>query len=256
MAWGLGHLALGDRPTARRLLVAEVVAAIGLAAVTPALLDGTAYLVPFVLGMAFIAAWAAQAIAAYRLAQRVQGATGPPEPHSAAATIAWLGIPLLAWGTLFWLSAARNASPAAVLDGILGHWNEIGVDAGVAPRLSTHPRALSRDVRTAMGRLGELCRAHRIDADCDGPPDGLLHDVRFRILTDDSDTATAVLELVRYERRSTSFLGFVRGATTTPVPTEALLRVRLEALDGGRLLGWPLGDRRWRVVDSGIPARE
>ena len=256
MAWGLGHLALGDVRVARRLLAAEAVAAIGLSAVTPALLDGTAYLVPFVLGMAFIVAWGAQAIAAYRAAQRVQGATGPAEPHSPAATIAWLGVPLLAWGTLFWLGAARNASPPAVLDGILAHWNELTTDATAPPWLAMDARALSRDVRAASQRLVELCRTHRIDGDCGGAPDELLHDVRFRILTADNDGATALLELVRYERRSTTFLGFVRGATTVPVPSEALLRVRLAALDGGRVLGWPLGDRRWRVVDSGIPVRE
>lgn len=217
---------------------------------TPALLDGTAYLVPFVLGMAFIVAWGAQAIAAYRAAQRAQGASGPAEPHSPAAAIAWLGIPLLAWGTLFWLVAARNASPATVLDGLLGHWDEIVAAPETASPLATSPSAVASDLRTAVDRLVSLCRRDQIQGDCDGPADGLLRDVRFRIVTEDEEQATAVLELIRFERRATTFLGFVRGATIVSIPREQLLRLRLEALDGGRLLGWPLGDRRWRIVDS------
>ena len=104
---------------------------------TPALIDGTAYLVPFVLGMAFIAAWGAQAIAAYRAAQRVQGASGPALPHSPAAGIAWLGIPRLVGGAGFWLVSARNSSPPAVLDGLLSRWDEFAADPDAAGDIAT-----------------------------------------------------------------------------------------------------------------------
>ena len=221
---------------------------------TPALLDGTAYLVPFVRGVAFIAAWGAQAIAAYRAAQRAQGASGPALPHSPAAAIAWLGVPLLVWGTVFWLASARNASPPAVLDGVLSRWETIAANPNVSHDIATDPGQLTRDVARAADRLVEICRQAQVAADCDGPVDGLLRDVRFRVVQQTDEAATAVLELVRYERRPTRFLGFVQGATVIAVPTEPLLRLELAALEGGRVLGWPLGDRRWQIVDSSVPS--
>jgi hypothetical protein len=56
-AWGLGELAMGRRYAGSSWLLAEVVglAVIGLA--TWLLRDTTWYLVPFVLGMAFIGVW-------------------------------------------------------------------------------------------------------------------------------------------------------------------------------------------------------
>ena len=47
--------------------------------------------------------------------------------RSPAATIAWLALPLLAWGTGFWLVAAEGSTPAAALDAFVERWPELPI---------------------------------------------------------------------------------------------------------------------------------
>ncbi|MGH2418434.1 MAG: hypothetical protein ACRDFY_08885, partial [Candidatus Limnocylindria bacterium] len=124
VAWGLGHLLIGRRGLGRGLLAAEILAVVLVAWLTIGLADTTAYLVPFIAGMGFIVAWAWQAIDAYRAARALQPARPPTPERSPAAAIAWLSLPLLAWGTGFWLIGAHAATPASVLDRFVTAWTD------------------------------------------------------------------------------------------------------------------------------------
>lgn len=80
VAWGLGHLAVGRRGLGLALLAAELLAALLVAWLTIGLADTSAYLVPFVAGVAFITGWAWQAVDAYRSAHALEPAR-PPTPE-------------------------------------------------------------------------------------------------------------------------------------------------------------------------------
>ena len=217
--------------------------------VTPALIAGTAYLVPFVIGIGFIAFWGAQAIAAYRAARRRHAATPPAGPHSPAAGIAWLALPLLAWGTLFWVAAGRNASAPAVMEAFLARWEEIAQNPRAGAGVATDPDELSDDAAAAIDTLRGLCRAGIVPGNCDGDVRALGRDVRFRVVRPGDDAVTAMLEVVGYERRASRFLWIFEGTEVVPVPREPLLRLRLAVADEPGLFG-ALGAERWRVVSS------
>jgi len=250
VAWGLGELATGRRYAGSSWLLAE---AIGLALVvlTTWLFAGTTwYLVPFVLGMAFLVAWAAQAVAAYRRAQRTAGqATPPTSARSPAAAVAWLTLPLLAWGTGFWLITADGTSPAAVADRVLSEWSDAAAGARSSAwgaGLAQDPQALTSAVATATAQLSALCADGTLAPDCADDPANLLRDVRIRIQAN-GDRATAVAELVRFERRETRILGFFGASDLEPVALREILRLDLAAAPAA------IGARRWTVVAATVP---
>jgi hypothetical protein len=251
LAWGLGHLDLGARRAGLALLAAEGVAALFLAVLTVALAPGSLYLLPYLLGIIVLVCWALQALAAYRLARaRVPPAPdGGPPRRAEAASIAWLGLPLLAWGTSYWLFAGVAATPAAVVDRFAGTWARLVVQPESAASLGRDPDGLARDAAAALESLDALCREGTLRTGCEAGPEALLHDVRFRI-RGDGDRATAVAELVRFERRSTRFLGIFEGAEWVPIPERAVLELQLTAEPGPGLLGVELGDRRWSIAAS------
>jgi hypothetical protein len=251
LVWGLGHLDLGARRAGLALLAAQVVALVVLAVVTLALAPGSHYLLPYLLGITVLALWAVQALAAYRLARaRVAPEPDAGPPHRAeAASIAWLGLPLLAWGTSYWLFAGVAATPAAVVDRFAGSWARLADQPASGVAIARDPHDLARDAAAALEALDELCRDGTLAAGCEAGPEALLHDVRFRIRAD-GDRATAVAELVRFERRSTRFLGVFEGAEWIPISERAVLELELTAQPGAGLLGVVLGDRRWSITDS------
>jgi hypothetical protein len=251
LAWGLGELAIGRRYVGSSWLLAE---AIGLALVASStwLLAGTTwYLLPFVLGMAFLAVWAYQAVAAYRHAQRLSGqATPPAARRSPAAAAAWLTIPLLAWGTGFWLISADGASPAAVTDSFLSSWTDAA--AGPSPSawsdgLALDAAALSAATARATDRLEAMCSAGSLPDDCGDDPANLLRDVRIRVQSADDDHASAVAEAVRFERRPTRLLGMFEASELVPVAVEEILRLDLVAQPA---FG---GARRWAISGTTVP---
>ena len=99
VGWGLGDAALGQRGVGAGLLAAELLGLALIGAASPSLADTTWYLVPYLMGGAFLVAWTAQAVRAYRIAQRSSGAIPPTPRGSPAAVAAWLAVPLLLWGT-------------------------------------------------------------------------------------------------------------------------------------------------------------
>lgn len=250
VAWGLGELALGRRYAGSTWLLAEGVGLAVIGLTSWLLRDTTWYLVPYLLGMAFIAVWAIQAVVSYRRAQRLAGqATPPTARRSPAAAAAWLTIPLLAWGTGFWLVAADEASPAAVVDHVLSSWTDAAAGRQVAwdREPAADPAALSSTASAATARLRSLCKSGVLPPDCDDDPGSVLRDVRFRIEPAGDDGAVAVAEVVRFDRRSTTFFGIFPGTELAPVALQGILRLDLAARPAA------FGSRQWTVVSASVP---
>jgi len=243
LGWGLGDIALGRRMAGTTWLLAEAMTLAAVVVLTLAFADTTWYLLPFLAGMGFIATWTAQAIAAYRRAQRSGGAFPTAPTRSSAIAVAWLTIPLLAWGTGFWLVAAESATPGAVLDRFVTAWTTADVEAW-DPSLSERPTQLSEAAAEARVRLAVMCAAGMLADDCGEGLESLLHDIRVRIATQTATRATAVAEVVRFERRPSRFLGLFDASELVPVPTQPILRLDLASRPA-----W-LGAARWTIVNA------
>jgi len=254
LAWGLGEGALGNRGAALGWLGAEV---IGLALVFGSLYafaDTTWYLVPFLLGIAFIAAWVLQAVRVYRRAQGMQAARPPTPRGSPAAAIVWLSVPLLLWGTGFWLIGADGTSPGAVLNRFVAEWPTLASgQADWAPSLAADPRALTDAAAAALADLRGQCAAGKLNSDCAAAPANLLHDVRLRITAQTDTTAEAVAEAVAYQQRPTRVLFVFSGTELVPVPRGVVLQLQLVAVPAPHDL-LRLGARRWQIVSAERPA--
>ncbi|HSI99114.1 MAG TPA: hypothetical protein VLA59_01880 [Patescibacteria group bacterium] len=230
LGWGLGHLALGQATIGWSLLAMEVVAALIVAWLTIGLASSSAYLVPFLAGVAFIVAWAWQAVAAYRSARARQPEhSGAPE-RSPAAAIGWLSLPLLAWGTGFWLIGADAATPAATLDRFVTAWSDGALESDAWPPSVVDAAA---DADRALGSAQDR-----------------LRDVRFTIVEASEGRATAVAEAIHYERRPSSFLWVFRGSELYPVADERLLSLDLAAVPVQLPGGGDIGAVRWELVDA------
>ena len=230
IAWGLGHLLLGRVAVGRALLAAEIVSILLVIWLTLGLADSSAYLVPFLAGAAFILAWAWQAVDAYRSARGGLAAIPPTPARSPAAAIGWLSLPLLAWGTGFWLVAAHAATPGAVLDRFVTAWSAEALDAAV------WPASVVAEARTAARSLGA------------GPD--RFRDVRVRLVSEDGERATAIVEAIHYERRDTRFLWVVPGTKLVPVADDRLLTLRLDAVPVELPGGGEIGAVRWELVEA------
>jgi hypothetical protein len=243
LGWGLGDLALARRVAGTTWLIGEAVWLAAVAATTLLYADTTWYLVPFLAGMLFIAVWTAQAIAVYRRAQRSSDAFATARTGTSAIAVAWLTIPLLAWGTGFWLFAAESATPGAVLDRFLTAWPT--ADARTwDDSLSERPAQLTDAAAIARVRLAVMCEAGMLADDCGETPESLLHDIRVRITAQTSTRVSAVAEVVRFERRPSRFLGIFAATELVPVPTQPILRLELAARPSA------LGGARWKIVNA------
>lgn len=229
VAWGLGHLALGRTTAGWALLVTEVITAGLVAWLFVGLANTSAYLVPFLAGVLFLVAWAWQALDAYRLA-RPPGAGGIQPERSEAVAIGWLAVPLLVWGSGFWLAAAHDATPSAVLDRFVAGWT---ADELAPPAWDPDVADAATDAARRLGR---------------GPD--RFRDVRVRIVEEGPDGATAVAESVHFERRRTTFLGLFPGSELVPVADETILRLELAPTPVPLPGGGDIGAVRWSVVDA------
>lgn len=245
IAWGLGDLSMGRR-SGFAWLALEALMLAALVATTLLWADTTWYLLPFLLGVAFLVVWAAQAVLAYRRARLLQAASPAAPPRSPAAVIAWLTIPLLAWGTGFWLIGAGGASPSAALDAFVTRWPAFQPrpsQEGDAPT-TLGAAAIDRQAAIALFRLQELCDQGELADDCDAATKNLLRDVRVSINRTDGGSVTAVAELVRYQQFPSRFLGIFQGADLRPVPVEVVLALDLRAQPAF----W--GADRWTIVNA------
>ncbi len=227
IAWGLGHLLIGRTGLGRGLLVAEVVSALLVAWLTIGLADTSAYLIPFIAGAAFIVAWTWQAVDAYRSAVGLQAARPPTPERSPAASIGWLSLPLLVWGTGFWLIGAGAATPAAVLDRFVTAWSDGQLD-------ERWPAAVVEEAEAAAATLD----------------DGLdrFRDIRISVVTRSAQRATAVAEAIHYERRESRFLWIFPGSELVPVADDRLLTLDLVARPVELPGGGDIGAVRWELT--------
>jgi hypothetical protein len=250
VAWGFGDLAMGRRASGVALLVAELIGLVLIVASTILLSDTTWYLVPFLVGMAFIVAWTVQAVAAFLRAQRLQGAIPPPASRSPAAAAAWLTVPLLLWGTGFWLFAAESASPEAVLNAFVTEWPDVATQP-IEGSVAADPVAVSLQAEQALDTLRDLCGSPGLTESCRDEAAALLINVRMRIETQTGDDAIAVAEVVRFERQPRTFLGVFEASELVPVPIAPILWLDLAAQPA------PLGSARWIIVNAhateGVP---
>jgi hypothetical protein len=230
IAWGLGHLLVGRRALGRGLLAAELVSGLLVAWLTIGLADTSAYLVPFLAGTAFIVAWAWQAVHAYRSAEGLAAARPPTPERSPAAAIAWLGIPLLVWGTGFWLIGARAATPASVLDSFVSAWSRDELGDAWPPAVVDEAEAAAAGLGTGLDRF---------------------RDIRISMVSRSAGRATAVAETIHYERRESRFLWVFPGSELVPVADERLLSIDLAARPVELLGGGDIGAVRWELVDAG-----
>jgi hypothetical protein len=230
LAWGLGHLEIGRRGIGFALLGSELAGVLLVAWLTIGLADTSAYLAPFLAGVAFIVAWAWQAVDAYRSAHALQPARPPAPERSPAAVIGLLSLPLLIWGTGFWLIGAHSATPAAVLDRFVTEWSrdELG---------SSWPAAVTRAAEAAASTFGPADAAR-------------FRDVRVRMLQDDGSRATAVAEAIHFERRASRFLWIFPGSELVPVTDERVLSLRLRAVPVELPGGGDIGAVRWEIVGA------
>ncbi len=229
IGWGLGHLALGRRRAGTILLVAEALSALLVAWLTIGLAETSLYVVPFLAGVAFIVAWAWQAVDAYRSAHALQAARPPTPERSPAAAIGWLSLPLLVWSTGFWLTGAHAATPAAVLDRFVTAWT----DDELGTRWSS---SIVDAADVAAASLGS------------GPD--RFRDVRFRITSEDADRATAIAEAIHFERRESRFLGIFPGSELVPVADRQVLSLELDARPVELPGGGDIGAVRWVLVEA------
>jgi len=246
VGWGLGDLAMGRRGAALAWLALEAAALALLAAATQLLADTTWYLVPFLLGVAFLVVWAAKAIATYRRARALQGAVPTAPLRSPAPSIAWLALPLLVWSTGFWLFAAERATPAAIIDRFVSRWADLEpVPPATFERLGAEPGF--REAGVALYRLQLFCDAGNLAPDCGEATENLLRDVRFTITHQGATHATAMAELVEYQRRPSTLFGIFEGSELVPVPIASVLRLTLQAQPAA------LGAREWEIVNAEAP---
>ncbi|MEO5985961.1 MAG: hypothetical protein ABIW50_01010 [Candidatus Limnocylindria bacterium] len=227
VAWGLGHLAIGRRTLGLGLLAVEVGAGALVWWLTIGLADTSAYLVPFLAGAAFIVAWAWQAVHAYQAAHVLRVARPPTPERSPAAAIAWLGVPLLAWGSGFWLIGAHAATPAAVLDTFVTEWSAGELDTSWPTQVRTQAGIAERSLGTAADRF---------------------RDLRVTVREERDGRATAVAESFHYERRATSFLWVFPGSELTPVRDVEVLALELRAEPVSLPVIGGFGAVRWAIV--------
>jgi hypothetical protein len=232
LGWGLGHIALGRAGIGYALLGIELVS-IGLVWwLTAGLADTSLYLAPFLAGIAFLVAWAGQAVHAYRLARAGTSSSEVP-PRSPALTMGWLTVPLLVWGAGFWLISTDAASPSAVLDRFVTAWNAGDLDA------HDWPADVIAEADAAAAGLGT------------GPE--RFRDVRLRVVENGPGRATAVAEAIHYERRDSSFLWIFPGSQLVPVADREVLSLDLAAEPAELPGGGDIGAVRWEVVDADAP---
>jgi hypothetical protein len=160
--------------------------------------------------------------------------------------MAWLSIPILVWGTGFWLAGGQAASAAAVLDRFEAAWPDLR--SGSLPASLVADPSVNATARAALATLDAACRSDGTD-DCDDPAT-LLRNLRISITDEAAGTATAVAQLVAFERQPTTVLWFIAGTELVPVPRQTVLTLALRAEPAPLPGGIDVGARRWRIVSA------
>lgn len=214
VAWGLGHLALGQS-RGWLLLGLEILWVAAFVVALP-LLPTDRWLLAYGLLAGFIVAWFAQAVAAYRLAGARLG------HGSGAGWLLAIAPVVIALLTGFWLFAAGNESPAATFQRYVGAWRH--GDAAAAASLFAQP--LDSGMVKATWERQERLISQRIAALADADPEFSLDRVnpetnlRFDLHDPGNGPATAVgrvqfdVHVVRQVTVPSTVLGIVTASRT------------------------------------------
>ena len=240
---------LGHRRAAVGWALGELAGIAAVAYLAAGLASSSWYLLPFLAGVAFIGAWAAQAVDAYRQAEEPDDIIGPARDRSPAAALAWLSIPLLVWATGFWMVSADASSPSAVLDRFETAWPGLATTTAGDSRLQLSA-ASTEAARTALDRLAQLCSAGQLTSDCGATRANLLRDVRLTVTSVQSENVTAVAQVVTFERRPSRFLFVFAGTDLVPVAKETALTLDLQAVPALLPGGIDIGARHWQIVNA------
>lgn len=251
LCWGLGHLTLGRVRAAIAWFAAELAGVALVVYLTIGLADTTAYLVPYVAGMFFVAAWAAQATLAYRGARTDQDALGPTPRGTPAAAMVWLSLPLLIWGAGFWVVGAQGTAPGAVLDRFETVWPDLVEQGSLPSSMASDPAAVTAAATSALSGLLESCPTSV--PDCSSDPATLLRSMRITITAQGPDSASALVQLVTFEQRPSHFLWFIAATELVPVPTQTVLAIDLRTVAAPLPGGLDVGARRWQIASARIP---
>ena len=213
VAWGLGHLSLGDgRGWALLGLEIAWLTAFGLSL---ALLQTDRWLVAYGLLAGFIVAWVAQAVNAYRKARVRSGA------NTGAAWLLAVAPFVIALLTGFWLFSGAEASPAATFQRYIGAWHHD--DAAAAVGLFAQPP----DAPTLVGqweaqesfiaaRIDELADANpEFSLDTENPDTNLRFDLHDQAAADSGASPVQFdIHVVRQVSLPTTFFGLVPATRT------------------------------------------
>jgi hypothetical protein len=161
--------------------------------------------------------------------------------------MALLTLPLLLWGTGFWLVSGSSASPAAALDRFEASWPALASGGTLDPALGTDA-SVSAAAQSALGSLQALCARGVLSADCSTNARSLIRDVRISLPQSGSLSATAAVTVVSFERRPSRFLGVIAATDLVPVPRQTVLTLQLRAVRAPLPGDIDVGAQRWRIV--------
>jgi hypothetical protein len=226
LAWGAGHLALGDRRGWLLLLLQPLAlaATLGLAVL---LLDSSHWIAVFPVLVLLIGTWIGQAMHAHRLAL-ARGMAPGGETH--LALVLPLVIVLLSG---FWLVGGGRASPAATMQHYVSAWQAGRPEAaqhlfarpadadGLAEQWNAQRQHIETLVRDAAARYGVLSGLD---------PARPFNSLRFEaVAAPGADSAIVAVDVVRRRRVETNLFGLIPTATQETVLVEQLGTVRLGA---------------------------
>lgn len=229
------------------LLALEAAALAVIAVAYLALAEGSRWLLVFVLLVAALAVWGAQAVDAYREAVRRGG-----RPGGAIQLLALMPVVILSTTGLL-LVGGGSATPAATVQRYVSAWQADRPDAAtglfVQPPDADLLRASWRGEGGSMAeRLKELLGVYGPSSQID--PTQPFANLRFAYPggTNDSDSAEgAEIEIVavRAVTVDTQLFGIFPVASQQTVSAERLGTIRLRRVPVDRLLGFV--DRVWRI---------
>lgn len=202
LAWGWGHIALGDR-RGWLLVLLQPLAVAGLAVAAWQLIDGTRWLAVFLPLVALLVFWVGQAVHAHRRALAMGAAPG------GELQLAWFLPAVLAVVSAFWLVGGRHASPASAVEAYMTAWQSDRPDIAVALYGDDAPAAA--DVTQLWVRERSWLSSQIEGAQATyGPASGLDPARPFSsVRVSQTGPTSFVVELVRAETYQTTILGFI-----------------------------------------------
>jgi hypothetical protein len=226
VVWGWGHVATGDR-RGFLLAVTEVACLAAFAWFAPPLLDGSLVIAIFGAGAAFLAAWGAIAILAYRRAVKGRLADGSDDRDGGAAELLWLAPVAIVGMTVLWAIGGSLARSDATLARYVHDWQTGNAEGAVSLFVTPPPPA---DLEVIWERQLATLRNELVSLEAEGAGGGVQPDepfasMRFVEPTDGAgtgDTRRVDVEIVRRETIRGSFLGLFPTTSQVLVPVADL----------------------------------